>query len=285
MHHEGLPDLTGLEIDGLKGTETIADRRFWKFQRLDRVKDHFAIEGIFRKPLEIKSIPRRAEIYLDDGEKPVGLTDLNGLLLLTLGQHLITLRKNGYLPRKFSIEVNKDTPGVVRQVLLRQVRIFAKEANSLDDSDIGARIVEVRYGRQRIRVDQSTPTELRLLPYRYTIVFKKPGYEDLFLKIPSTKRTVIARMKRLPARVAVLILDARTREPVNAAEVFYRNLRSQTPAQKLGVTDSTGSIVAEIPAGRYQIEAKKIGYQARAKILNLRGARMNRYTFLLRVKK
>ncbi len=279
MTYAGLPDITGLEIDGLRGQETINDRRFWKFQRLDRVKDHFAIEGVFRKPVEIKSIPDRAEIYLDDADRPVGITGVNGTLLLTVGQHLITLRKNGYLPRQFSIDVNENTPASITHLLLRRVRIFAKEEGAADDSDIGASIVELRTRRQRIQLDQTTPASIRLLPYRYTAVLKKPGFQDHYLQIAPGQRMVVARMQRLPARIALIILDQRTREPVSGAAVFYRNLRSAGEEQQLGISDENGSVISEIKAGRYQIRVEKPGYRPKSKILNFRSDALNRYTF------
>ncbi|MDQ7063546.1 MAG: protein kinase [candidate division KSB1 bacterium] len=279
MTYAGLPDITGLEIDGLRGQENISDRRFWKFQRLDRVKDHFAIEGVFRKPVEIKSIPGRAEIYLDDADRPVGITGINGTLLLTVGQHLITLRKNGYLPRQFSIEVNENTPSSLTHLLLRRVRIFAKEEGATEDSDIGARIVELRTRRQRINLDETTPAEIRLLPYRYTAVLKKPGFQDFYLQIAPGQRMVMAKMQRLPARIALIILDRRTREPLPNASVYYRNLRTLGEESQLGVSDENGSVISEIKAGRYQIRVEKPGYRPKSKILNFRSDALNRYTF------
>ncbi len=279
MTYAGLPDITGLEIDGLRGQETISDRRFWKFQRLDRVKDHFAIEGVFRKPVEIKSIPDRAEIYLDDAERPVGITGINGTLLLTVGQHLITLRKNGYLPRQFSVEVNENTPSSLTHLLLRRVRIFAKEEGASEDSDIGARIVELRTRRQRIKLDETTPAQIRLLPYRYTAVLKKPGFQDFYLQIAPGQRMVVAKMQRLPARIALIILDRRTREPLPGASVYYRNLRTPGEERQLGVSDENGSVISEIKAGRYQIRVEIPGYRPKSKILNFRSDALNRHTF------
>ncbi len=281
MTMAGMPEITGMEIDAIRGKENIADRRFWKFQRLDRVKDHFAIEGVFRKPVEIRSVPSRAEIYLNDSERPVGMTGVNGTLLLTVGQHLITLRKNGYLPRQFSIEVNEDTPARVTHLLQRQVRIFAKEEGASEDADIGARIVELRTRRRSIKVDETTPAEIRLLPYRYTAVLKKTGYEDFHLQIAPGKRTVVAKMRRLPARIALIILDRRTREPVDSAAVYYRNLRLPGEETALGFSDENGSIISKLKAGRYQIRVEKPGYLPKSKILNFRSDHLNRYTFQL----
>ncbi len=282
MQYAGLPDLTGFELNTIKGTELIEDRRFWKFQRLDRVKDHFAIEGIFRKPVVIKSIPRQAEIYLDEGERPVGITGLNGTLLLTLGQHLITLRKSGYLPRQFSIEVNENTPDEITQPLLRRVRIYARDADSGDDVDIGARIVSLRTRRSQRDIDERTPAELRLLPYRYTAVLKKSGYEDLELRIPPGATRVVARMKRLPARIAILVMNAQSRNAEFGAKVVCKNLNNPQKEFDLGLTDENGSVIQEIPPGRYQVVVTKEGFASSTKILNFRPGVLNRYTFQLK---
>ena len=91
----------------------------------------------------------------------------------------------------------------------------------------------------------------------------------------------MARMQRLPARLALLVLDSRSREPLQNARITYRNLRIQGPEVDLGVSDSTGSYIAKVPAGRYQIIVNKDGYKMKSKILNLRGEALNRFTFHL----
>ncbi|MFQ5630530.1 MAG: protein kinase, partial [bacterium] len=257
----GFPNLAGVEINTLEGVENIADRRFWKFQRLDRTKDHFAIEGVFRKTVEIGSTPSKAEIYINDEERPVGITDLNGTLLLPVGQHAITLRKNGYLARKFTITVDENTKPRYTQVLSRKVRVFAKDAASLDNSDIGAMLVELRTRRRTTPLNNETPTEITLLPYRYTAVLRRQGYKETFVQIAPTDRIVVARMEPETAQVTFFIIDEGSNEPVNASQVLWQEQDQQSDEQQLGITDASGTVTGKLPPGNYQFSVIKPGYE------------------------
>jgi serine/threonine protein kinase len=281
----GFPNLAGLEINTLEGTENIDDRRFWKFQRLDRTKDHFAIEGIFRKTVEIRSVPAKAEIYINEDDRPVGMTDLNGTLLLPVGQHAITLRKGGYLPRKFTITVDENTEPSYTQTLSRKVRIFAKDASSLDNSDIGATLVELRTSRRSTQLNNETPTEITLLPYRYTAVLRKKGFEETFVQISPRDRTVVARMNPEKAQVSIFILDANSNEPVNATQVMSKRLEGQMDEQQFGLSDASGTAVGEMLPGNYQFTVMKPGYEVSSKNIRIRSDQRNRLTFKLIIKK
>lgn len=281
MARPGFPELVGMEINALDGTESIADRRFWKFQKLDRSKNHFAIEGIFRKNISINSNPTRAEIFLNEDERPVGITGLTGDLQLTSGQHVITLRKSGYLPRKFTIDVNEETPSTISETLSRTVRIFAKDANSTDDSDLGARLVELRSRNRATALKETTPTEVVLLPYRYTAVLQKPGYEETFVQIAPNVRTVVARMKPEMAKISVFIVDATSNEPVNACQILYKQRADQVQDEQLGVSDPTGTVIGELAPGTYMLTVIKPGYEAETKSVRLRLGQQNRLTFRL----
>lgn len=282
MARPGFPEIAGMQIDMLTGMESIEDRRFWKFQRLDRTKDHFAIEGIFRKNVTISSVPSRAEIYLNDDDRPVGITGVNGNLLLTIGQHVVTLRKSGYIPRTFSITIDEETPEQIKRPLLRNVRIFAKSAEDKEnEADLEARIVELRLGRKKISVNQETPAELKLLPYRYTALLQKHGYEDLSVTITPGAKNVLARLKPVEVEVTFAVLNRNDRSPIEGAQVFYSRIGTDGTQKRLSTTDDSGIGFAALPVGRYRFSIVKTGYKPKQKILNVRLSALNRFTFLM----
>ncbi len=285
MSRPGFPTLEGMEIDGVQGAETISDRRFWKFQRLDNTKDHFAIEGVFRKGITINSNPARAEIYLDEDERPVGITGLSGSLFLTVGQHVITLRKGGYLPRRFSLDVDQNTPVELTESLSRVVRIFAKDANSGDDSDLEATLVELRSRDNSTKFNETTPTDVTLLPLRYTAVLRKKGHKDTYVQIPPDAKTIVARMKPETAAISIFIVDDNSNEPVNVSQVLYKIRGAQEREQQLGVSDPAGAVIGELPPGNYQFTVIKPGYEASTKNLRIRTDQQNRLTFRLTARK
>jgi hypothetical protein len=231
------------------------------------------------------STPSQAEIFLNDEERPVGMTEMNGTLLLPVGQHVITLRKSGYNSRKFTVTIDENTPAGFTQVLSRTVRIFAKDASSADNSDIGATLVELRTQRTNTEINKTTPTQLTLLPYRYTAVLRKNGYEEMFVQIAPEDRTVIARMNPETAQVSIFVIDANSNEPVNASQVYVTGLDGRDGENRLGISDASGTVVGELPPGNYKFRVAKPGYEISAKNLRIRGDQRNHLTFKLSIKK
>ncbi len=276
----GLPRLTGLRIT-LEGKEYIEDRRFWSIDRIVPGKQQFNIKGTFHKSITIHSVPERADIHLDGNSKPVGVTGLNGELFLRLGEHQVTLNKNGYMTRSFDLSVNESTPAVIKQELARAVRIFARDAASNDDRDLGAELVELTVNGRTTAYGAVTPAVLELLPKTYTIKLQKPGYLEIFFEISPGETTVIAKMHPLVTVVKIQALDAVTSDPIKSAKLMYSADRSASTAADLGLTDINGEIEASLAPGFYQVTINKDGYQQQVKTLRVRTDQENRLTFRL----
>lgn len=276
----GLPRLSGLRINTIEGKEFIEDRRFWNVDRIVPGKQQFNIKGTFHKSITINSLPERADIHLDSNPKPIGVTGLNGELFLKLGEHQVTLSKNGYLERTFNLAVNESTPAVINHELGRAVRIFARDAVANDDRDLGAELVELAVNGRATAMDAVTPTVLELLPKTYTIKLRKPGYIETFLEIPPDETTVIAKMHPLVTIVKIQVLDAITSDPIKSAKLLYNEDRG--PASGVfGTTDARGEIEARLAPGFYQITIEKDGYQQQVKTLRVRSDQENRLIFRL----
>ncbi|MFQ5675548.1 MAG: PEGA domain-containing protein [bacterium] len=283
MQIPNMPPLRGLQLNTVTGKETIEDRRFWRFRRVDPVKDQFAIEGIFYKNVTINSIPTRANIYLDDGYNAVGITGLSGNLLLAPGTHTITLIKERYIPRKFRITIDANTPDTISKTLRHTVRILARDASSDDRSDIGAFLVEMRTGNRATTYHQKTPVEMQLLPYQYTAVLKKKGFRDRQIQISPSDNQIIVRMIPLSTRVSITALDAITSVPINAAQIRYKNDQDMSQGEKvLGNTDQQGSLIGQLTPGFFQFTIDKPGYAVETKSYRIRHDQENRLTFWLK---
>ncbi|HEX9652396.1 MAG TPA: serine/threonine-protein kinase, partial [bacterium] len=183
----GLPALSGLRINTLEGKEYIEDRRFWSVTRIVPGKAQFNISGTFYKAITIRSNPERADIYLNGSQKPVGVTGLNGELLLKIGNHRITLTKSEYRPRTFDLTVNTSTPTTIHHELMRPVKIFAQDAGADDATDLGAELVELSAGGKTVAYNVATPALVELAPKTYTAKLRKPGYPETFVEIPPSE--------------------------------------------------------------------------------------------------
>ncbi len=282
MSRENFPKVTGLSIDPLSEQELIEDKRFWRFQKLHKRKQHFAIEGVFRKAVAIESIPEGAEIILNEEQYQAGITGLNNVLYLTPGDHFITLRKQGYLPRRFRLRVDENTPETITEVLPRYVSISAVSSRAGIDEDLVARIVELRSRENIIPIDKETPTELKLLPYTYTATLRKKGYKDAYVRISPNQREVKVVMEVIPAELFLTIVDSRTGRRLEGVTLSYKTGAGLNTTGVIGTTDSNGRVLTNLAPGFYRITAEKSGYTAQTKNLRIQSGRRNRLTFRLR---
>jgi len=281
MDKPGLARLAGFTFNSLEGVESIEDRRLWRFQRIEENREHFSVEGIFAKAIVITSTPTNCEIYLDESDRPVGVTGFTNQLLLTMGTHTVSLRKKDFMPKTFTVQLDENSPEQYHETLARVVRIMAKDAASSRDSDIGATVLQLVYENRSTRVRATTPCEFTLQPFKYTALLRKDGYKDLALTIPSTGAVVIARMERIQVGIEILVVDEATGEPVPDVQIRYRAFSSDGREMNVGDTDETGVSSKELAPGEYRFIARKAGYREATKDFTMTPKGKNRVVFKL----
>jgi serine/threonine protein kinase len=279
MDKPGLARLAGFTFNSLEGVESIEDRRLWRFQRIEENREHYSVEGIFAKAITVTSTPANAEIYLDDSDRPVGVTGFTTRLLLTMGTHTISLQKKDFLPKTFTIQLDENSPAEYHETLSRVVKIFAKDAGSGRDNDIGATVLQLAYEKNNTRVRAITPCEFTLQPYRYTALLRKDGYKDLTLNIPASGVAVVARMERIQIGIEILVVDEATGEPVPDVQIRYRSLAANGREMNSGDTDETGVSAKELAPGEYRFIARKAGYHEATKDFTVTPKGKNRVVF------
>ncbi len=266
LRKEGLMTLAGFALNTIEGSETIEDRRLWKFERIEGQREHFTIAGTFVKPVTISSTPSLAEIYVDGDANPVGLTGYATELLLTIGKHTITLQKENSLPRTFALAVDENSPSEYHETLSRLVRIFAKNANSASDDDLKAQVTEIIYNGRSTKVKATTPCELTLLPFTYKVVLSKAGLADYLLTIPATSNVAIARMSAGSVMTEITVLNDKSGRALNNVEISYQiTTRAGEPETFFGETDESGIAERSLPPGEYRFRVKKLGYGVNVK--------------------
>ncbi len=282
MEKGNYPQIAGLTFDAQKDRESISDRRFWRFQRLNKMKHHIAIEGVFRKEIKVESVPSRAEIFVDENTKASGITGINGKLLFTEGEHIITLRKPGYIDRRFSLRVDDKSPIFLKETLSRYITISARDIESTDGMDINATVVQIAGRGKTIELNQKTPARVRLLPYTYTAVIRKANFEEQTVRIKPQDKQVVARMVPIPTDVSITVNDATTKDPLSNVTILYNTKRSLNNAIILGATNTEGKLVARVPDGYFAIFARKEGYRLTLKSMRFKQGRRNRAVLWMR---
>ncbi|RMF68024.1 MAG: PEGA domain-containing protein [Calditrichaeota bacterium] len=263
----GLPKLAGVTVNSLTGRVQVEDRRFWRVEQPLKDKAFYKIQGVFRKNVTILSNPRGANIFVD--ERPAGVTGIRGRLFLTLGRHKVRLSKKGYISRSFTLNVDENTPSAIRRDLLRIVRIFAKDARSDMDQDLGATLVDLRSRGRQFDFTGKTPVTLQLLPYPYTATLRKPGYQDTNIEIAPSQRAVIAKMEPTISTITVSAVDAITRAPLQNAQITVVVAGDGGARHLLGLTDDSGQVTTQLEPGIYEFAIAKDGYAPQSKSLRM----------------
>jgi hypothetical protein len=279
MDKPGFARLAGFTFNSAEGVESIEDRRLWSFRRIEHDREHFAVEGTFAKAVVLTSTPTNAEIYLDGGDRPVGVTGFTNRLLLTLGTHTVQLQKKDFLTKTFTLQLDENSPEQYHETLSRVVKIFARNANSKSESDIGATVLQLVQENNSTRVRFTTPCEFTLQAVKYTALLRKDGYRDLMLTIPPTATVVIARMDRMQVAIEILVLDEASGEPLPNAQISCRPSALESLEITANDTDETGISVKDLAPGEYRISVKKAGYRDTTKDVTVNNGSKNRVVF------
>jgi len=277
----GMPNLSALSIHSAEGKEYISDKRVWDVKKPIPGKAHYLISGTFHRKVTLESIPAKADIYCDGSDRPVGLTGLNGNLMLKMGKHSITLKKKGYLSTTFAVDIGKDTQSVIRKDLLRKVQIFARDISNNDKKDLNAKIVSVKFNRKTVDRNRETPTTLKLRPYTHTAKLSKEGYKDVLVKIKPNQTSATVKMEPLYYKLTVSTVDAITSTPISQVQVFFASAQSAAEPKALGLTSQDGSLSDKLDPGAYQVWISKAGYEKRRKTIKLLPGIENKLTFRL----
>lgn len=250
MRRSGFAALTNYALDTEHKTDEVEDRRLWKLEVLKEPHTSFRVTGAFAKGIALQSNPEGAAIYVDEKPQPAGVTGGDRSLFITAGTHKIVLKKRGYLAREIELTVDEDTPEKLVFDLRRPVQFYAY--NDAGEKDIGATVVRLIRGGRTFKRNEQTPCRINLLPYAYTAVLAKTGYEEARVQIGPEDKVVIARLKPRQADVVVAVLDAGTGAPVSGVIIHARSLDQPNAPQRIfNITDSEGTCSGALTPGLY----------------------------------
>ena len=94
--------ISEFEYQGIHENPYIQDHRIWEFSKSeDTGIIKFLIQGRFCRDVTINTYPKGADIYVDGDLTAAGITN-DKPIHLTLGMHMILLKKERYLDKKLS---------------------------------------------------------------------------------------------------------------------------------------------------------------------------------------
>ena len=262
----GFYGLEEFEFLSLHGNALNYDARFWQLGSETRQGiQEYVLKGIFQKDLLVRSHPASASISID-GEKLNQRT--NATIPITVGEHSIRLEKSGFIPRSFSINVDKDSK-LGRIDLRKWVSLQSYSFNDRGQGDLKAVITMAKNldTGNIIPVNKETPTREQFRYYRYELFFEKEGYVDTSKVIQPGDRELIMTMRREDPSIRIIVTNTEG-HPITQCPIYYRKEGTQYD-RHLGITDKNGVLWKTLPLGNYEVYADQMGYQ-RSEMIQIR---------------
>ncbi|MFQ5636837.1 MAG: protein kinase [bacterium] len=279
----GFAKLSGYSLNTLEKYDTVEDRRFWQMQVINNSHLKYSIKGTFKKDIRFKTVPNGVEIYDLKTNSLLGISDNQTQIGLMAGEHKLEFRKRNFIPKKLTIEINGDFDEDIQVALLRKVQFTATDKLEKSERDIAAEIVYLKRGTGNILTQRkTTPFEMTLPGYRYTVKFQKPGYYHSEITIPPEALKVHVAMEPLRSLVECRVIDGITDQPISGAKIFYHVLDKPQPSRIFfDQTDRFGEGFGELPEGEYSFTVDTPGYGVLNKVVATRSGVNQTITFKL----
>jgi len=219
MRLPGFDPITNCIFNSETGSLVNVDKRIWHLAKTSVDKFEYLIEGKFTKPVQFKSLPANAEVYLNNQTELVTTTGTDKPIRLTVGEYLVTYKKPGFLDRNFQISVNKNSPSIITRELSRIVNIAAVDYDS-PRRDINAKIVSIYSKRsQQFPKNTSTPAKLEFEYIDHYVKLHKNTYNDTTVSVSTRTNSVTVKMRHI---FMVNVVNKSTGDSINEGQIVYK---------------------------------------------------------------
>ena len=275
MTVDGEQPLPAADFNPLVGFSSPTDTTIWRWQpRSEETPGE--LSGTFLHDVRVHSDPPGASVYVDGDSLAAGETNLS--LLLSYGDHIVTLRKAPFMDYRFAVKVGRDAPNLYAAVLKRTVHVGAIDRSD-PDTDIGATIEWIRHGSAYVKTpfdEVKTPYSIQLGGVTHEIRLRHDLYRDTTVRLSSLadRLEVVMRPSLKPGRESRPQVDDKEVEAwvefevrdqsgaVADAEVIGVEKTSGVVV-RYGTTGEAGDLVTKVPLGDYDWRAAKQGYEGR----------------------
>ena len=271
MSKPGLAEISGIEVNLLEESAAIEDNRIWNFAVSEDEIRTYTIEGMFRKPVAISTLPSDLLFYLNGSRTASGRTGAMNKIPLTYGTHEILFTKEGYNPKRITVKVTPDGTEKIYVTLTRNVRFFARDASDPGENEIGATITRIYRQDQSFVRKEQTPCEIALAPLNYRVLVQKQGYMDEIVAVPPDARDIIVNLQKAEANVQVVVYDALTGLPLKSAQILVEG--GSEGEYQFGITNEGGKCANYITPGQYTFKAVREGYFEKSTPINTNDTR------------
>jgi hypothetical protein len=262
LDKSGFEKLADYSLNTIEGYDEVEDRRLWDLKVFIDNYKKYAITGIFRKRIVIETIPSGVEIYDASTSQLIGSSGANGGVFLTSGAHELLCKKQNFITRRLTLNIDETSNEKIRVVLSRKVKFSSIDAFKQTRGDIGATLVSLKSNnREFLKTSKRTPFSLNLPAYGFKALFAKSGFQRTEVRIEPDTRSLQVKMSPSKAPIQIQILDALTNEPVSGVQLYYTSAgNSESTESLLAQTNYQGVATGQVKEGNHVIRITKAGY-------------------------
>lgn len=281
LEKAGFDRLTGYSLNTIQGFDEVEDRRFWDLTVKDQSNMRYIIDGTFRKEIMVETVPTGVEISDAETNAALGVATRGSSIYLPTGRHRLEFRRDGYLAKTVTLNVDENFDEKLRVILSRNVRFTSVDELQSGNQDLGARLISLQNsGNEFLRSSKQTPVELALPALTYRATFAKEGYEQKQVTVPADARTVRITLNPKRASIEIVVTDALSDQPIQDAQIYHNLLGSnQLQDALLARTNASGQSARQLVAGNYIFRVEKDGYGSQEKSVALTAGNNHRLEF------
>ena len=269
MEHAGFNQIAGLTLNTLDGSINIDDDHVWSHEIFDGMVKKYSFEGNFKKIITLNIIPSDVTWFIDGSSTPSGNTKVSNSLALSVGEHELLFKKQGFNDKLITTKVNENGPKEISLILDRNVHFSAHENAAEDSSEINANITKFVKNNKSFPVNKVTPCDAALPAVDVLVYLEKDGYEKSGVTVTAEQTNIQVSMKISAVTFEVFVHDALTNLPLNNTNITYQAKNDNQAEQILfGTSDENGRCVSSIKSGEYNFKADRSGYFSKQLVIN-----------------
>jgi len=211
----------------------------------------------------------QAGLFIDGSTTPSGSTKVSNSIVLSIGEHEILFKKQGFNDKLITVNVDENGPENISLIMDRSVHFNAYENFVSDTTEIHANITRYLKNNKLYTINKVTPCDVVLPAVDVIVRLEKDGYENSEISVSAEEKNILVGMEISKVAVEIFVQDALTELPLGNTNIMYLPKDNNQAEQILfGTTDENGKCINSVKFGEYNFIANKTGYFNKELVFN-----------------